>query len=54
MVIPARRKCASTSLRAKRSNPENDRQELDCFVALAPRNDDYPAAHKFFNEEYRP
>ncbi|QUS39838.1 hypothetical protein RPMA_14055 [Tardiphaga alba] len=26
-----------SSLRAQRSNPEN--QELDCFVARAPRND---------------
>jgi hypothetical protein len=26
-------------LRAKRSNPEAWR-ELDCFVAIAPRNDD--------------
>jgi hypothetical protein len=27
------------SLRAKRSNPEAARKELDCFVARAPRND---------------
>ena len=29
----------STSLRAKRSNPEPRRAGLDCFVASAPRND---------------
>src|SRR6202035_3918946 len=29
----------SPSLRAKRSNPESNKQELDCFVAKAPRND---------------
>jgi hypothetical protein len=26
-------------LRAKRSNPEGNKQKLDCFVARAPRND---------------
>ena len=32
--------CASTSLRAKRSNPALPPQrKLDCFVAIAPRND---------------
>ncbi|TKT72333.1 hypothetical protein YH63_013365 [Afipia massiliensis] len=31
----------SSSLRAKRSNPELSRQKLNCFVAIAPRNDDY-------------
>src|SRR5271170_3043428 len=29
----------STSLRAKRSNPESDGRSLDCLVATAPRND---------------
>jgi hypothetical protein len=28
-----------TSLRAKRSNPGGLRKNLDCFVAIAPRND---------------
>src|SRR5258708_38377933 len=32
------------SLRAKRSNPAlvNRARKLDCFVACAPRNDEYP------------
>jgi hypothetical protein len=30
----------------KRSNPESHKQELDCFVASAPRNDEKPATSK--------
>jgi hypothetical protein len=29
-----------SSLRAKRSNPTFSKDLLDCFVAIAPRNDD--------------
>ena len=36
-LIPQRN---GTSLRAKRSNPVMLRRELDCFVAIAPRNDE--------------
>jgi hypothetical protein len=28
----------------RRSNPESNKQELDCFVASAPRNDGFNAA----------
>src|SRR5581483_10307160 len=45
-VEPEHSACNS-SLRAKRSNPESFRgHSLDCFVAGAPRDGDYPAVDK--------
>jgi hypothetical protein len=36
---------ACASLRAQRSNPAGLRGKLDCFVAVAPRNDEWSEKH---------